>query len=151
MLTEKKKGWREAEEKNKNKNQLISGKKEQPSWGTHCGIPLAPGQVLSQVWQLTLTVWSREAVATLAWTPIIPQCRSVMGREWRDRMCRGSGAWLRSTWITLKHTRQQQQYTIQVCSGGTHLDRFHTRARLSFPPETKWLLSSVNFRQVTSW
>lgn len=54
---------------------------------------------------LTLTVWSKDAVATLACTPIRPQCRSVIGRVWRDRIWRGSGVRLKSTWITLKYTQ----------------------------------------------
>ena len=39
----------------------------------------------------TFTVWSSEAVATRARGPPKPQCRSVMGRVWRDHTCRGPG------------------------------------------------------------
>lgn len=39
----------------------------------------------------TFTVWSSEAVATRARGPPKPQCRSVMGRVWRDQTCRGAG------------------------------------------------------------
>ncbi len=56
--------------------------------------------------KLTLTVWSRDAVATRACGPIRPQWMSVMGREWRERMWRGSGVQDESNWTTLKHNTQ---------------------------------------------
>lgn len=62
----------------------------------------------AEVHKLTFTVWSKEAVATRAWAPIRPQCRSVIGREWRDMMWRGSGAWLTSSCTTLKHSEQSK-------------------------------------------
>lgn len=49
----------------------------------------------------TFTVWSSEAVATRARGPPKPQCKSVMGRVWRDQMCRGTGVLEGSTCSTL--------------------------------------------------
>lgn len=49
----------------------------------------------------TFTVWSREEVATRARGPPKPQCRSVMGRVWRDQTCRGDGVLAGSTCSTL--------------------------------------------------
>lgn len=39
----------------------------------------------------TFTVWSSEVVATRASGPPKPQCKSVMGRVWRDQTCCGAG------------------------------------------------------------
>lgn len=50
----------------------------------------------------TFTVWSSEAVATLARGPPKPQCRSVMGRVWRDQTCRGAGVLEESICSTLQ-------------------------------------------------
>lgn len=55
----------------------------------------------------TFTVWSSEAVATRARGPPKPQCRSVMGRVWRDQTCRGHGVLERSAWSTLWEQRAQ--------------------------------------------
>ena len=81
----------------------------------------------------TFTVWSSEAVATLARGPPKPQCRSVMGRVWRDQTCRGAGVLEESPWSTL----QEKWIQGEGCT--------------LMPPTPMWPLGPSHWQNILRW